>query len=390
MPFIEIYVWLPITRIAMIALVVENENQVDDMLKAVDAAGASEVKWISVSPFATERLEQLGIKSYMVDIFMPEKMCSQISEKVSFNYVIGVAEIEDSKLGCEHDLKPFSYWIYELFMVRSHLDYIYSAYKMIDKTLKPEQIWAHTSKNYLADDSSTITFDPREARWGRIFEADVRYKPEVKAEVKLLPEVPYPVKVKKKNSNKERMASVANVFTKMFRKKKSVLVVKPYAEWRYCYAEFMRKGCGVYFFDPASVKGEKFERNFTINDVDSDMWYGRVFWIADWYYKRCLPIYLEAKRKIEKLEPIAVLTSTKNPETFPVCKAARDLGVPVVTFQHGSAGYYRHKTVAYSDMWESDYYFTFGQKVADIYKGVAVRTGVKVVPVGMPSLDCYG
>ena len=98
--------------------------------------------------------------------------------------------------------------------------------------------------------------------------------------------------------------------------------------------------------------------------------------------------YYETGRVLKKKKIRAVLTST-----FTTCvdhsisRAARDLCVPVINWQHGSYGYYEHLTMAYIDTVSSDFHLVWGDQVAKHITKTVKELKTQLIPVGSTILD---
>ncbi|MDD1729108.1 MAG: hypothetical protein LUQ50_08560 [Methanospirillum sp.] len=76
-----------------------------------------------------------------------------------------------------------------------------------------------------------------------------------------------------------------------------------------------------------------------------------------------------------------------------IIQAAHDAGIPVVSWQHGGAGYCYHPMMPFIEFINSDWHFVFGEGVADSYRSTSERIGMEkipvFVPVGSSSLDTF-
>ncbi|MDO8871797.1 MAG: hypothetical protein Q7V05_03580 [Methanoregula sp.] len=76
-----------------------------------------------------------------------------------------------------------------------------------------------------------------------------------------------------------------------------------------------------------------------------------------------------------------------------IVQAAQDAGIPVVSWQHGGAGYCYHPMMSFIEFINSDWHFVFGESVAVSYRTTSKRIGLKktptFVPVGSSSLDTF-
>ncbi len=76
-----------------------------------------------------------------------------------------------------------------------------------------------------------------------------------------------------------------------------------------------------------------------------------------------------------------------------IVQAAHDAGIPVVSWQHGGAGYYYHPIMPFIEFINSDWHFVFGKRVAESYRTTSESVGLEkipiFVPVGSSSLDLF-
>jgi hypothetical protein len=76
-----------------------------------------------------------------------------------------------------------------------------------------------------------------------------------------------------------------------------------------------------------------------------------------------------------------------------IVQAAHDAGIPVVSWQHGGAGYCYHPIMPFIEFINSDWHFVFGEGVAGSYRSTSERVGLEkipiFVPVGSSSLDTF-
>jgi hypothetical protein len=76
-----------------------------------------------------------------------------------------------------------------------------------------------------------------------------------------------------------------------------------------------------------------------------------------------------------------------------IVQAAHDSGIPVVSWQHGGAGYCYHPMMPFIEFINSDWHFVFGVDVAVSYQTTSEKIGLEnipmFVPVGSSSLDTF-
>lgn len=76
-----------------------------------------------------------------------------------------------------------------------------------------------------------------------------------------------------------------------------------------------------------------------------------------------------------------------------VVQAAHDEGIPVISWQHGGAGYYYHPIMPFLEFLNSDLHFVFGRDVAESYTATSIRLGLdsrtEFIVAGSSSLDAF-
>ena len=98
--------------------------------------------------------------------------------------------------------------------------------------------------------------------------------------------------------------------------------------------------------------------------------------------------YRDAERVLEKRGIRAILASQFYTGTGRcVSQAARNKGVPVITWQHGAYGAGYQPLVKYYDLMSSDIHFVFGEGIVDMHKKDALEFNTQLAAVGSSSLD---
>jgi len=104
----------------------------------------------------------------------------------------------------------------------------------------------------------------------------------------------------------------------------------------------------------------------------------------------CLNTYEEVSEFLINKEIKAILFSTISTCTaHSAAKAAHNLHIPVVSWQHGGYGYMNHRIIDYLDFMSSDFHFVFGNGVVIQHEKSAKQWGTSLIPVGSASLDVY-
>ena len=104
--------------------------------------------------------------------------------------------------------------------------------------------------------------------------------------------------------------------------------------------------------------------------------------------------YPLAREKIRRKKIRCLLHSTRERAIgHAIVQAAHDAGIPVVSWQHGGAGYCYHPMMPYIEFINSDWHFVFGEGVAQNYRSTSKKAELEKIPVfvsvGSSSLDTF-
>ena len=136
-------------------------------------------------------------------------------------------------------------------------------------------------------------------------------------------------------------------------------------------------------------KNEEFKSLFRYGGVDFyPLLWERLKLLVENITPRLFYAYTEALKIIKRKRIKAVVLTTKYPAFLQaVSVAARDSGIPVITWQHAAYEHSESPMIPYSEMMNSDFHFVFGNNVAKGLTKAAKRFDVQVVPVGSESLN---
>lgn len=96
--------------------------------------------------------------------------------------------------------------------------------------------------------------------------------------------------------------------------------------------------------------------------------------------------YERAKEQIANGRIRCLLLSTReNACPNAVIHAAKDSGIPVVSWQHGGGGYTFWPMIPAIEFFHSDVHFVFTESVAHTYSGTATKIGLHSIPVFFPT-----
>jgi hypothetical protein len=126
----------------------------------------------------------------------------------------------------------------------------------------------------------------------------------------------------------------------------------------------------------------------------SSLFFERASRIIGNSYGESIHAYHIARAMIHRKKIRCLLHSVRErPFGHAIVQAARDEGIPVVSWQHGGAGYCYHPVMPFIEFIGSDWHFVFGEGVAESYKTTVERLGLKTSPVfvdvGSSSLDAF-
>jgi len=383
-------------------LLVDHEQQVKDMIWRLRLEGRllTDNQWISLSPWASAELDDRAIPYLTQDYFIDEEELEELTDE-TFQKTKEIFTRWDNKYF--KGITPFMYRIHEFYLVLSNLYYRIYCLKKILEGSDTNEVWVHTTKWY-APVERNFVFDQRQCLWGRILalpgwenllgrQLNIKILPEVKSSHKR-------VKTFQPSSTK---LFVANMIARFLPKKKEkgiLLLITPVAEWKSFIKSFVKEGYKFQVLDPNKWcrkipkifqlyfprfwRREVVKENPFVFEEQLDFLsililpFKQLFQEAEYSMK----VYSKACKYLRKLKPKAILTSTKFLYTFVVCRAARDSGIPVYTVQHGSMGYYYHKTLPYLDLVETDYFVTYGSKVVSIYQDLVDELDIKIIHEG--------
>jgi hypothetical protein len=105
-----------------------------------------------------------------------------------------------------------------------------------------------------------------------------------------------------------------------------------------------------------------------------------------------MTVYPKAAQFIHKHDIKALLLSVRESAIgHTIVQVAHDAGIPVISWQHGGAGYGYHPLMPYIEYLGSDIHLVFGEGVAENYRWINDQIGLvdapTIVAVGSSSLD---
>jgi len=126
----------------------------------------------------------------------------------------------------------------------------------------------------------------------------------------------------------------------------------------------------------------------------SKFFFHRFAQIVETSIKESILSYRFARDLIQKKKIQCLLLSTRERAmSYAIIQAARDSGIPVVSWQHGGGGYTVWPMIPYIEFYGSDVHFVFSEKVARNYLESSEKVGLSKTPVFFPvgssSLDNF-
>jgi hypothetical protein len=105
-------------------------------------------------------------------------------------------------------------------------------------------------------------------------------------------------------------------------------------------------------------------------------------------------VYPHAREMIRRRKIRCLLISVRERAIgHVIVQAAHDERIPVISWQHGGAGYCYHPMMPFIEFINSDWHFVFGEEIAESYRSTSERIGLEkipiFVPVGSSSLDYF-
>ncbi|MDD1690315.1 MAG: hypothetical protein LUQ66_06600 [Methanoregula sp.] len=133
----------------------------------------------------------------------------------------------------------------------------------------------------------------------------------------------------------------------------------------------------------------------TILGIDvSTFFFERLSEIVGRALQESVVAYTYARKKIRRKNiQCLLLAACDTTMGHAIVQAAHDTEIPVVSWQHGGAGYSYHPLMSFIEFVNSDWHFVFGEGVATSYLSTSKCIGLKkiprFVPVGSSSLDIF-
>lgn len=428
-------------------ILLEHEEQVISCLKWLDEITGQKVI-IALSPFAMYELDRHNIPYHVPeDYYEPRELYRMGSD--NFKNVKEMCRIVDKeiqktcpvleKLGITPALfSVFSFKIYDSITIR-----LFQLLKIIEAE-KPDIIFFYDSKEYTfgINNELYLFFDNKKSIYARLLKlqgwpvltvilpsisesesalkntgTSERMRASLKNKILgLIKDYPglYDFAVAIRTNELQRFIRKWNKLRQIKRKYPVLMSLSEGYNWNRCtdYLQFvgigpifrMKKNPRDFLTEPPPKEidlkrlpeawillqaDKQFREFFTRGNIDFFLLMEeRLQYLIERLTPTCLNAYNETARLLEKRKIEAVLTAT-----FTTCVdhsialAARNIGVPVICWQHGGYGYHEHQTTMHYDSMSSDFHLTWGDVVVNRYAETAKQYGTQLIPVGSILID---
>ena len=218
-----------------------------------------------------------------------------------------------------------------------------------------------------------------------------------------------------KKGGVRRILSELKIYFSISRNKKVMLLGGPY-NWDYIKEELSSNGINPFYIlfrgnqnywvssshEQGMVEPNKWEdiwrnltanpefmRYFTINGINLYPILKRPFcFLFKWLVKPCIDVYECTSNLLRKNKIKAVLVSTfLNGVCCSISKAARDLDIPVIVWQHGGYFYRNHMITNYIDLMCANFHFSWGEGVIAEFNEMNKLFGANLRAIGSPMLE---
>lgn len=391
-------------------VIVENEEQVKDVLKRKIS---NDLLWIATGPYAMHELEKQNISYDIPENYYKTEELSKICEESRFRIKL-MCDILDNLLSQKikevrnNNIKPTLFYYHALIQTIDGVVARTFQIKRFLEQIKPESIIVHNSAVFPFA-TYKIAFNNREFIYGRILSL-----PGWNVKIYILPEV---IVNSMKNQpllqifkGKIAVSYILKLLKSIMLYKgvyPSICLYKPNYEWLSLSAHLKNIGIRVITFPDQNINFEiinyqtqkqliqEIEKNINFRNIfiwDKIDIYplikDRVAYLLKDNVNKVVGSFEKAVNFFEKNKVKAVLTTAK-PEAIDhaICFAAQQLEIPVINWQHGSAGFYVHHTIEYFDFLTTNFYFTYGNETRKNMLKKAEMFGTTLKSVGSCSLD---
>ena len=430
-----------------VLILLEHEEQVKNCVEWLnEIKGQRQV--IALSPFAICELDRRSIPYRILEEYYDPQELYRLGIG-NFQKVEEICNVIDKyihkaySITAELGIKPALFSIYYLKILYDATTIrLFQLFKLIDAE-KPDVIFIYGSKEYpfgLSEMTPYLLFDNRESIHARILALDGWNVPVVMLPAISQPEDSYAQREKYQtiaDRVKKKAVGWLQSYPKLFdlairtqkrgwhrlfselkgyshaNKNMPVLLFGGEYNWDDCRSELQSMGIGpiirmqdnlkYWMSNQFSVElnsdaihaawedlkaDDEFRKFFLWEDVDFfPALEEKLRFLIEYMAPACLKAYEEASELLKNRGIETVLSSGFTTCTgHSVSQAARNAGIPVISWQHG-ASYIEHKHLIYIDLMSSDMHFYFGEGVAEKYAEPARRFGTEIIAVGSTSLE---
>lgn len=424
-----------------IIILLENEWQVRDCISWINEINSEKVI-IALSPFAMYELDKQNIPYHSIDKYYTlieylkfgsdnyqkcENLCEIIDKKIHEKCQIIAQNGLTPALFSFYDLKKF----YDAMTLR-----LFQLSTLIDCE-KADALFIYDSKTsgfeFPEDAKFDLSFDNRESIYAQIlalsgWNIDIIFLP-----YNIQPKDNLYFHTKDIHTLRKKLVSWLDGHPKLynlallirkakfdgfekiiFSRKNPVLIFSAGYNWDDCMEELYRTKIGPVYRMQDSLNNstsssdevliealssvwdelrvdERFCDFFKWNDIDFFVIVERKLkFLVEKQTINCLNTYEDVfefliNRKIKSILFSTISTCTAHS----AAKAAHNLHIPVVSWQHGGYGYMNHRIIDYLDFMSSDFHFVFGNGVVIQHEKSAKQWGTSLIPVGSTSLDSF-
>lgn len=431
----------------------ESEIQVVDFLEN-HSASYTGAKIIAVSPFAVFELDKRKITYSVPEEYHNSRDLYAIGTS-NYGKTEDMCRIMDdalkdaSKSASVNDIRPALFSYYSIKVLVDAVSFrAFQIARILEKE-KPDEVVFYESRTFpfgITETAPFLMFDNRESLYSKVLAlsgekyGNIRFTPIPSAQ-----DAPAPSDTSQKHfssmshitrSFKLAIQSYESIYSLAYDckyygfknalyyrflsgKKKPILLFGAPYNWDLCLDDLMANGLwpiirvrddleywlgrkGKLDFNPdevvAGLKNDtSFRMMFVFDGVDLfPIFESRVAYLTMDLTSACFAAYFDTRRALKRGNARFFVTSTLATCTSQAAaKAAKELSVPVVAWQHGNCGYMEQPMVYYCDILPSDAMLVFGPGVVSKYDGVEKgRVSMKMdgvrarlIPVGSTRLE---
>ena len=416
-------------------ILLEHEGQVKNCLKRLEEIKGQKLI-IALSPFAMYELDKHNLPYKIPEDYYSPTELFQVG-KATHKKVENLCEVIDKILHQELPelkaarLNPTKYHITQVIMTFDSLASRVFKIKKILRQEAPEAVFTFSSDPYPYG-SYGFCFDNRELLYGKLLSLpnwdvqttviqtstpdesknkdDKTYRSGGKPYnfLALEPNLFYALDALRHHKMKDAILRLKKSL--LAKNKRNILLLDLGYDSSKCYETFLNQGVFMSYFTDKSFlwpRDKKLDSDTLSNiinrlnesDVRSCFVYNgidlypllreRIEFLIRMGVPACLTAFEEASGAIKTKKIKAVLAPYFiTPTSHSIARAARNMGVPILTWFHGPGGITDHATIHYMELMSSDICMSYGPMLSKNYLNRAKGYKTKIVPVGSSRLDC--